>query len=128
MEKPYNTDEQYLRDLIQEGGLQKPSVDFSSKVMASIQDSKEHVAAKPLISVTGWIVLTFIFLVSSALLYFYPIENRSFTNTIAWPWSNFQEVFSGFEMTNELMYACIFVSLFLIQIPFIKRFLERQRT
>ncbi|MAM27921.1 MAG: hypothetical protein CMC13_02770 [Flavobacteriaceae bacterium] len=128
MEKPYKKDEQTFRELMQMGGTEKPSKNFASKVMLAIQAEKEPVKATPLVSLKGWIVLVFIFVASSALLYYFPIENALFSKNMTQSFSNFNEMMSSLKMSKGMWYACLFLSLFLVQLPFLKRFLDKQRS
>ncbi|HBR54208.1 MAG TPA: hypothetical protein DEA82_08465 [Flavobacteriaceae bacterium] len=128
MEKPYKKDEQTFRELMQMGGTEKPSKNFASKVMLAIQAEKEPVKATPLVSLKGWIVLVFIFVASSALLYYFPIENALFSKNMTQSFSNFNEMMSSLKMSKGMWYACVFLSLFLVQLPFLKRFLDKQRS
>ena len=127
MEEPFNKQDKILRDLLQESSLEKPSLDFSKAVMEKIQAKSPVTAYKPLISKRSWGWIALVFLIASVGLYFYPESNwidldRGF---VVEKLSGTTTFFPNVEISKTTLYAVVFLALFFIQIPFLKRFLEK---
>ncbi|WP_373059764.1 hypothetical protein [Zunongwangia sp. H14] len=108
--------------IIKTAGLEKPSVNFSANVLKAIADRQRVTEYKPLISPGLWVAIAVVVLVtliglsmltsgSSVSSYF------SFMSSIAFPQWN---------LSRTMIYAIAFVSLFFLEIPFLKRFLVKQ--
>jgi len=127
MGEPYKNSEKFTKDLIQEAGLEKPSASFELKILEKIEAKPLSKKTTPLISKKGWFILCIIFLVSSVLIYMYPSETLSLKEyKISTLFSKLGRLeISSFSATTQ--YAFIFLALFLVQIPFLKHYLDKQR-
>ena len=126
MEKQYNTEEEFLRKMVQEAGIEKPSSRFSMEVLNTIEArSKAKVTYTPLISTKGWWmlgVLTFFIVLGIVLI---PLQGFSILSAYS-----FKDIFSfshsipKVELSNILLYAIGFTALFLVEVPFLKRMIK----
>lgn len=128
MDKPSKHSEDLLKKMIKDAGLSKPSSNFAQSVLASIQTNrKAQTIYSPLLSKKVWIVLLVIIIIGLIGIYFLPftddqslMEKAGLSNSFDLPLS-----LPDFKISRTLTYAIGFMALFLIQIPFLKRFLEK---
>lgn len=128
MEKQSEHFDDLTRKLVKEGGMHSPSPDFLENVMQKIrpQDDTSRVY-RPLISSKGWMICVLVALASFALLYWFPSsevnwgEKLSIANYV-----DVQSPFKGLEISKTFIYGIGFMSLFLLQIPFLKNYLQKQ--
>jgi len=123
MEKPSKLIDKKTKEYLVEAGLETPSMGFTSKVMDQIAEVELRTSTyQPLISKNGWAVMALFVVASTLLLYFAPINT----------WERFElnEFFSigdvrlnwnFWEPSKTMFYWMVFVGLFLVQIPFLKR-------
>ena len=128
MEEPLNKQDKLLCDLLQESSLEKPSLDFSKSVMEKIQAKRATTVYEPLISKKAWGLIALTFLITSVGLYFYPESNwidldRGF---LVEKLSGITTFLPNVEISKTTLYAVVFLALFFIQIPFLKRFIEKK--
>ena len=121
MEK-LSKEEMLMHKLRREAELEKPSANFSANVMKAIAVKKVVREYQPLISKNGWIVIFsvigMIFLGSFLSTVDYSlIPKLDFLSS----WS-----FPKIELSGTMTWAIAFVSMFLLQIPFLKGVLEKQ--
>lgn len=126
MEKQYKDEDQLIKQLINEAGLEQPSGAFSKNVMSAIQRRSvpmpEYV---PLISAKAWRALAALTLVVICILILVPFEGVSVLqkyahiDRISLPYT-----FPTFKVSNSMLYGIIFTALFLVEIPFLKRFIK----
>ena len=115
------------KKVIKEAPLEHPSFNFTTSVMSQVAELSNNsiTVYKPLISKTGWIVISIVFLTLITYLLFSIQEEPSnwfnsldlsvlFNNKIT-------NSLSGFSMSKTLIYAVVFFGLmFSIQIPLLK--------
>ena len=126
MEKQYKDEDQFIKQLINEAGLEQPSGAFSKNVMSAIQRRSvpmpEYV---PLISAKAWRALAALTLVVICILTLVPFEGVSVLQKYA-PIDriSLSYTFPTFKVSNSMLYGIIFTALFLVEIPFLKRFIK----
>lgn len=129
MEEQYKHLDEQTKSLIKEAGTYKPSADFLGNVMAAVEVRARKETYKPLISKTSWVVICGLLLAWITVFYFYPssyssvFKNIDLTNTLS-----FENPFSGYEFSKTLTYGLGFLGLFLVQVPFLKRYMEKKAT
>ena len=127
MEEQYRKIDKKTQELIKEAGTYKPSADFLSNVMSAVEISAKKVAYKPLISKTTWFIICALLLAWMVVFYVYPssyssvFKSAELTNKLS-----FENPFSGFELSKTLAYGLGFLGLFLVQIPFLKSYMEKR--
>ena len=123
MEKQ-SREEILMQKLMGEAGLEKPSGNFSANVMKAIAVKKVVVEYKPLISKRGWTIILAVIAIS--FLGIYPMTGQySLIPNFSFPqMPNFS--FPEMEISRTMTWAIAFVALFLLEIPFLKRFIEKQ--
>ena len=123
MEKQSNIIDKITKNIIKEGGLHQPSPNFLSNVMEAIdvQEVIEPIAYKPLISKKIWIALTFFTGVIVTLLFLFPVYTEtSLSSQLLIP-EEYKFTFPELHLSKITVYGIGFLSLFLFQIPFLKR-------
>ena len=126
MEKQYKDEDQLIKQLINEAGLEKPSGAFSKNVMSAIQRRSvpmpEYV---PLISAKAWRALAALTFVVICILILVPFEGVSVLQKYAHiDRISLSYTFPTFKVSNSMLYGIIFTALFLVEIPFLKRFIK----
>lgn len=127
MEEPYNKQDKILKKLFTEAPLDKPSLDFSKNVMNAIEKQKIRKLHHPLISKTAWITIATLFIIGLIWLYFnpsssvYDVETLSLSEKL-----NLKNPFEGISFSKTTIYAIGFMALFLLQIPLLKRIVEKR--
>ncbi|NQY07696.1 MAG: hypothetical protein HRT68_16250 [Flavobacteriaceae bacterium] len=116
-------EEQYLEDLvskmIKEGGLEKPSVDFTSNLMNEITIQKT--VYKPLISKTVWVFIILAFLALGAFL----LLNSNQKESLGW-FDGMTLSLAECKVSKTVLYATTFMSLLLLlQIPILKNYFDK---
>lgn len=126
MEEPYKNSEKLTKGWIQDVGLEKPSASFEMKILQRIEAKPLVQKATPLISAKGWFVLGFLFIVGSVLLYAYPSQKFSFNNDMDWGIANQFDSLGTISVSATTQYAFLFLSLFLFQIPLLKKMISHR--
>jgi len=121
--------EKFIDKVMNGVAIEKPSIDFTSKVMAQVISAKksESTTYQPLISIYIWIIVLGSFL---ALVFFLITNGDSSSNS--WlssldlsVFSN--NIFSKVKFSKITFYAVLFLTLmFYIQIPLIKNQIDKQ--
>ncbi len=127
MDKQSNNIDKLTHNLINEAGLDNPSADFLSKVMdkIEIQKASQSIVYKPLISIKMWLLLISITIVSIVLLFNFPIINSS--SFFQFPTlSTLSFDIPEVHFSKTAIYGIGFLSLFLIQIPFLKKQIDQR--
>lgn len=121
------------KKVIKETPLESPSFNFTASVMSQVTElSQDSVTMyKPLISKTGWIVISIVFLALIAYLLFgIQEESSSWFNTLDFSvWSNNKvtNLLSGLSIPKTLTYAVVlFGFMFSIQIPLLKNYFNQR--
>lgn len=117
-------EELLLGRLMEDIGLEKPSSAFSANVLKAITAKKANKEYKPLITKKVWVGVGFLFLLSIGSLYFMTLDQTLVIDLNFDPgyYLNFPQV----EFSRTMIYAIGFVSLFFLQIPFLKNLIEKQ--
>lgn len=127
MEKQSKHFDKITHQLINEAGLENPSPDFFSNVMDKIEvkNASQPIVYQPLISIKMWILLFVITIVSVVLLMTFPIIS---TNTIYQipSLSSLSFDIKEIKLSKTVIYGLGFLSLFLIQIPFLKKQIDQR--
>lgn len=124
MEKQSKHLEKFTDKLLEEAGLHQPSADFKLKVMQQIEQTSITAAYKPLISKRGWIILATVIVIIGGLMFIAPTTNSEagyLSNMNIDLLGSFELPFEKVEITKKLLYAVMCISLFLVQIPFLKK-------
>jgi len=126
MEKQSKNIEQITKRIIKEGGLHQPSPNFLSNVMEAIetQSISQSIVYKPLISKTMWTILFAITVLMLVLLFVFPVTPLFSQFTIPEGF-NFKFNFPEIHLSKTTIYGVGFLALFFLQIPFLKRQLEK---
>ncbi|MDX1761706.1 MAG: hypothetical protein R3218_06085 [Christiangramia sp.] len=124
MEKQFNREDRLMKKLLNEAG-ERPSVDFKSNILSRIESRKVEIKPyKPLISNSVWFVLAGVMISSMIGLYF-------INSDVSFNYDFDYEIFGNINMpridlSQNMKYAVAFVALFFLQIPFLKRFIDRE--
>lgn len=111
----------FAENLIKQAGLEKPSAAFSLNVLQAIAAKKAVPAYKPLISARVWLLLGALYICAITGFYFF---HTGATLTFGY---NIPEIkFPKIEVSGSMTYAIALLSLFLLQIPFLKGIMEKQ--
>jgi len=117
-----------MMDLVKEAGLESPSKEFTKNVMAHLKPKTETTAVvyRPLIGKTTWIVIGLLALAVLLFVFFVPVGALPMANNLFDGIS--LELGNGWqpELSKTSMYALGCMALFLVQIPFLKRYLEQR--
>jgi len=127
MEKSIKLIDEKTKAYLVEAGLETPSVGFAQKVMDQITAKELNVNNyTPLISTRGWFVFALVVLGSSLLLYFFPMNTWDRFDFSRARTFSYESSFSNlWNPSKTLLYGMFFVGLFLFQIPFLKRLLDK---
>ena len=128
MEKSSKKIDRITQRTIRSGGLHQPSADFMDNVMkAVIKIESNKVTYTPLIPKRVWIILSLLFLGISIYLLLFSNTGYSFLENLVL----FDKIaaidlsFPKMKLSKEMIYGIGFLGLFLLQIPFLKRQLDR---
>ena len=123
MEKQSNNIDKITKNIIKDGGLHLPSSSFLTNVMEAIETQavNQPVVYKPLISKTIWMLLFVSAIVALILLFIFPVFSETpLFSQLTIP-EEFKFNFPEMKLSKTTIYGVGFLSLFLIQIPFLKR-------
>ena len=125
MEKQFNREDRLMKKLLNEAGTEKPSADFKSKIMLKVEARNAVIKPyKPLISKQGWTGIAVIFVLSIAGLS-YLISDISFSNYLNFEFPHLMNM-PKFDLSRTMQIAFAFVALFFLEIPFLKKFFDRE--
>ncbi|MCB0457809.1 MAG: hypothetical protein R2776_04860 [Flavobacteriaceae bacterium] len=126
MEELFNKQDAVLKKLLKEIPLEKPSLDFSKKVMLTIEKQKVGKTYRPLISKRVLLGIGAIFILSLVWLYFNPSSSMYSEEALSLSEKlNFKMPFNPITLSKTAIYAIGFMALFFLQIPFLKRIIEK---
>ena len=115
--------EKLTQGWVQEAGIEQPSLDFVQKVMDAVDVStNKSKVYRPLISGRGWSLVAGLFITSLVVVYLFPLGEFRQLDMI--DFSNLptlQNPFEDMKVSKPMLYAVGFLTLFLVQIPFLKR-------
>ncbi len=113
-----------MKKLLNEAGTESPSADFKNRLMMAIESSKAVITYKPLIPKFVWYIVAASLVLAVATLYMmYADVSLSWSFDFRIP--QFIEL-PSIRLSQTMQYAIAFVALFFLQIPFLKRFMDRQ--
>ncbi|MCP9198340.1 hypothetical protein MKO06_00360 [Gramella sp. GC03-9] len=125
MEKQFDREEELLKKLLNEVGAEIPSAGMKDNIMRQISWKTAKIKPyKPLIPAFMWYIIGGVLLSSMGLLYSMYAE-VSFNWDLGSPAFNFFQL-PVLEFSKIMQYAIALVGLFFLQIPILKRFLDRQ--
>lgn len=128
MEQSKHTWDTASRKVVNEAGLQKAPDDMLPNIMDAIAKAGlKHIQYKPLISKKSWVymlltlaaILTVIVLGVPVEKYYLNGVDLSFTEKLS-------ELVGTIKISKTALYSIGFLGLFLIQIPFLKRLMDKQ--
>ncbi|RMA57944.1 hypothetical protein [Ulvibacter antarcticus] len=126
MEERYKKIDDISKKLIKEAGLQQPSTDFLTNVMSVVAQKAAKKIYKPLISKMAWVFIGLVVLLVSSVLFIVPLSHVSFFGIFdAIEKVSIHNPFSEVKVSKITIYGLGFLGLFLVQIPFLKRHLNR---
>ena len=132
MDKQSNKIDKLTHKLINEAGLENPSAEFFINVMDKIETQKvsQPIVFQPLISKKMWLLIISFTIIALVLLSVYPI----FTETSLYQLPSVSKFafqlpevqFPEIHFSKITVYGIGFLSLFLIQIPFLKKQIDQR--
>lgn len=123
MEEQFKKEDRILKKLISEVGTEMPGPNFNKKLMEQIeQRATERIQYQPLISKKGWVLLGIIFLLPILLYFAIPVELDGLPFDL--PWKSLGQMLPEFKISKVFMYGTIFLALFFLQIPLLKKYVE----
>lgn len=122
MEEPSKHFDQTTAKWVKEAGLEKPSFDFTTQVMQKVAAKNITVAPKSLIPRWGWLVIAAFFVGAIVLLYGnQPSQPGLIEGYLADKSLAIENPFKGMAIPKTFFYGVGFLALFLLQIPFLKK-------
>ncbi|MCH4821609.1 hypothetical protein ML462_00350 [Gramella lutea] len=124
MEERYNREDELMKSLLKEAGTEKPSSDFKSKIMLKVESRNTEISPyKPLISKPVWILIgggvvasiLALYLINTDYFFEYDL-NFGVLSSIELP---------RIDLSRTMQIAIAFVALFFLEVPFLKRLMER---
>lgn len=124
MEKQFKREDELMKRLLNDAGTESPSADFKNRIMMAIESRKAVITYKPLIPKFIWyIIAAFLVLAVASLYMMYAEVSLSWSFDFRIP--QFIEL-PSIRLSQTMQYAIAFVALFFLQIPFLKRMMDRQ--
>ena len=125
MEKQFNREDRLIKKLLNEAGTEKPSADFKSKIMMKVEARNVPIKPyAPLISKSVWFALGGVLIAAMIGLYIINSEqafsfeyNFDYLNSVRIP---------AIDLSRTMQIAIAFIALFFLEVPFLKRFLDRE--
>ncbi|MDC8006264.1 hypothetical protein POV27_19580 [Aureisphaera galaxeae] len=127
MDKLSKKEEEILQKWMDEVALESPSASFTDRIMEVVEQKKVvKPLYKPLIGKKGWLLVAAIFVSCMGLLYFFPIAETPYLDALAEKSAQLKNPFEGLEISRTALYSIGMLALFLIQLPFLKSYINRQ--
>jgi len=125
MEKQFDREDKLMKRLLNEAGTEKPSADFKSRIMSKVEPQNAEIRPyEPLISKTGWTSIAVIFgILMTGVSYLY--ADISLSGHLNFEFPHLLDM-PKMNLSRTMQYAIAFVALFFLQVPFLKRFLDRE--
>jgi hypothetical protein len=126
--------DEYYENLVDkvmaEGTLQKPSADFTSKIMSQIliAEKSKRVVYKPLISKPVWFVIFGCLIAFVGYTIFTGNQTSQYSSDLSGLYySKIDNLFPVFQLSSNTSYAVLIVTLMvLIQIPLLKNYYDKR--
>ena len=126
MDKQSKKEEHIIKNLIDQAGLEKPSSAFRQTLMDRIEAKGVHKTSyTPLIPAKGWVLMAVFVVAGIGGLYYYPtgiLEQSQLTSTMTDISVRIPEI----SISKTFTYGVLFLSLFILQIPLLKRYMEQR--
>lgn len=118
------------KKVLNEAGLHKAPANFMPNIMEAIAKAGlEHIKYRPLISKKGWFIILMVVTAVLALIVLnVPIERNYLEGVDLSVADKLKEAIGPIEFSKTVLYSIGFLGLFLIQLPFLKRLLDRRGT
>lgn len=116
-----------LKKLVKDAGMEKPSANFSANVLLSLPERRSVKVYKPLISKKAWIGIGVLYSIG-ILVFFIFNSDLSLGKNLNLPFEDlghFQINFPKIELSRTMSYSIALISLFFLQIPFLKHYIEK---
>lgn len=128
MEKQSNNLDDFTKKLIVESGVHKPSLDFSKRVVDAIESKAVTLNVyQPLISRKSWVLIIITAVVCFISFYFFQSTGNSILDKLEiGHYLDLQFSLPEIKLSKTFIYAIGFMSLFLIQIPFLKHYVSNR--
>lgn len=128
MEKRSKNIEEFTQKRVKEAGLEHAPIGLYQRIMNTVElIPVGQFIYKPLISRKAWIWIGVIALAVLAILLLLPWEASSYAGrlkeSIDIPWAN---PLADLKLSKTALYAIIGIGLFLLQIPLLKRQLDKR--
>ena len=115
------------RKYLNEAGIDKAPEGTYAAIMDQITALNAYsIAYKPLISRKGWLAIIGVFVLFLVGVFWVPIE-KFYLNNIP-QLGGLDELLGQLQVSNTTLSAVGFLGLFLLQLPFLKRLLDAQKT
>lgn len=114
-----------MKRLLNEAGAEKPSANFKSRIMMKVEARKVEITPyEPLISKAGWTgIAVFTILSVAGLSYLY--ADLSFSTRLNFQFPHLLDI-PKLDLSRTMQIAFAFLALFFLEIPFLKRFLDKE--
>lgn len=117
------------RKYVNEAGLDQVPRGTYEAIMQQIEALNAYsIKYRPLISRKGWVLICAFVILFCVGIFWVPIERFYMTNLPSLENNAVVQTLSEFSLSSVTLYAIGFLGLFLIQLPFLKRILDRQQS
>ncbi|MDX1544332.1 MAG: hypothetical protein R3214_10335 [Christiangramia sp.] len=125
MEKQFNREDKMMKRLLNEAGTQTPSADFKKRIMMTVENRNATVKPyQPLIPKFMWYIVAAC-LVSAVAGLYVMYADMALTWSFDFKIPTYLDM-PRIDLSRTMQYAIAFVALFFLEIPFLKRFVDRQ--
>lgn len=125
MEQRFNKEDELMKKILKEAGSKQPSADFRKNIMMKIQAQQQPISPyESLISKTGWIAISGVFVLSILGLVMLNM-NEPFSIFNGFEIPTIQIKIPQLNLSQFMLYGIASLSLFFLEIPFLKRWLEK---
>ncbi len=128
MKQAKHTWDSASKKVLNEAGLEKAPIDMLPNIMDAIAKAGlQHIQYKPLISKRAWLYIGLVVTAIFAIIVFGVPFERYYFNNVDLQLANKLDAFLGeLKISKTLLYSIGFLGLFIVQIPFLKRLLDKQ--
>ncbi len=125
MEKQFDHLEEFTSKIMKESELEQPSATFMKDVMKRVEKQTSTVKYRPLITTRGWFVVTLAIAACMAIFTFIPEAEAGYVNGPLQNLRDTQIALPELQFSKIMVYGIAFLALFLLQIPFLKRYMNQ---